>query len=393
MSPRVGLVVAFGSCWSADAARSPFREKEVVAGAHPYLKRRFAEAGRLVPADFEAASRLPFRKPSLRSGPSRLGGKNYDITAAQCANYTHTDACYDGDASVIDDDAVLGAPSDPGACARCGYFPEGAPSTFMDCVECADDGDTIVVLYDDCTGLCADADTAAYFAALGFGDLDTSACVLYPNCYDDFVDYATDGTIDQYVSNDDGGASYSYSFSYGGYVGACSENCATCDGPGSADCASCDEGYELTGDTDGDGFGFCTAVAVPTATYAPTIDESSATPSIAPTALPPGYFPNTLASTTCDAAHYHTVSWCHHNDNGICVANQGECDALSGRMTEGVGCNGPQGSGCSCCRRASATSSAAASPSRRTAVGRSGPAASWRTPSSRTPSPSRPRPT
>ena len=265
MSPRVGLVVAFGSCWSADAARSPFRAKEVVAGAHPYLKRRFAEAGRLVPADFEAASRLPFRKPSLRSGPSRLGGKNYDITAAQCANYSHTDACYDGDASVIDDDAVLGAPSDPGACARCGYFPEGAPSTFMDCVECADEGDTIVVLYDDCTGLCADADAAAYFAALGFGDLDTSACVLYPNCYDDFMDYATDGTVDQYVSNDDGGASYSYSFSYAyGYGGACSENCATCDGPGSADCASCDEGYELTGDTDGDGFGFCTAVAVPT---------------------------------------------------------------------------------------------------------------------------------
>lgn len=67
------------------------------------------------------------------------------------------------------------------------------------------------------------------------------------------------------------------------------------------------------------------------------------------TSLPDSLWPaNTLAS--CSAATYAEVQYCYHQHDGICVSNSTECDALDGVFHDGVGCGGPQGSGCSCCK-------------------------------------------
>ena len=69
-------------------------------------------------------------------------------------------------------------------------------------------------------GLCASDDaTIAYYAALGFGDLETSSCVAYPECYptDDISGFSQTGTNSLFI--DDDGSSYSYSYgSDGGYA-------------------------------------------------------------------------------------------------------------------------------------------------------------------------------
>ena len=211
----LGTHVDMEMAWAKPPGESFRLPRALVEGAHPYLKAVFGERGFLRAGDFAAASKTPRDGAAVpsRSAAARLGAIDYDtVDSATCAEYTSTTSCggFDGD-----DDTVLNAPSAPGTCAACGYGPDGQEFTFMDCLTCADDGYEIVVLYDDCTGLCADADGVAYYATLGFAGLDDSACTLYGNCYDEVSEYATDGTNDQYAH---GGASYSYS--YGGSGGS-----------------------------------------------------------------------------------------------------------------------------------------------------------------------------
>ena len=158
------------------------------------------------------------------------------------------------------------------------------------------------MLYDDCTGLCADADAAAYYADLGFGDLTSSACTMSMNCYPDFMDYDTGGANAQYRDDDA-------------------------------------DAYATAGPT------AAPAAAAPTA------------PDLAPTAAPSGDLPVWLwplnLLTTCQAAKEHEVNYCYQQNNGgICVTSEAECDVFNGRYNEGTGCGGPGGNGCTCCKNA-----------------------------------------
>ena len=182
--------------------------RSLVPSAHPYLAARFAETGALTLEDFERAAATPIVggtvkpvKRATHAAVSRVGVVSYAIDAETCAANTATEGCYDGDASSIDDDTAVGA--DPTACSKCGYMSSPSGS-FADCLTCADDDSSLVVLYDDCTGLCAGADGVSYLETLGFATLDDSACTLYANCYDSAVSAETGGTNAQYIDGDDG---------------------------------------------------------------------------------------------------------------------------------------------------------------------------------------------
>jgi hypothetical protein len=245
------------------AHAAAFGKKELVDTAHPVLKKAFAEHGRLTKADFAVASATPWEAPppqrahaTPRQKASKLGGyvdESFDDSL--CDLYVQSgDLCFDGDASDIDDDTVLAAPSTPGACVTCGYFTaeDAVYSDWMDCQTC-EDGYEIIVFYDDCTGGCVAADSTSYYTDMGFGTLATSSCVAIDPCYDDDAinEYPTDGTVSLFVDDDDG-SSYSYSYAY-----SCYEGCASCDGPGNMDCDSCDNGCDVEGDADQDGYGSC----------------------------------------------------------------------------------------------------------------------------------------
>ena len=130
-----------------------------------------------------------------------------------CAAYTGSGAaCFEGDLSELDDDFAVALA--PGACATCGYgedAPSGGLDDWFDCITCANAGEEIIVLFDDCTGTCVDAAGKAVWEGLGYADLDDSACEATRACYDDdnFVDsLALGGTNTKY--GDDGSYSYSY---------------------------------------------------------------------------------------------------------------------------------------------------------------------------------------
>lgn len=207
---RASLLIA-----AAGARKELGGTKELVAGAHPYLKSQFSKTGKLTGEDFAAAEKIPYKKalPKLRA--SRLGAHNTDVTSEDCATAMSAE-CEPFVGS--DDDVVGNAPSTPGACAACGFFDfaSGETAGFMDCVTCADDGYEILVLFDDCTGMCVDASSMEYYARFGFAGLDDSACTLYTACYDEgsaALSASLGGTNAMYASD---GGSYSYSYSYGG---------------------------------------------------------------------------------------------------------------------------------------------------------------------------------
>ena len=209
----MAVVVALAAALLPGAAATLPRRR-LVAGAHPLLEARFSETGELTAADFAAAAEAAAPADARRAAPrpravGRLGSVSYDVDDAACDAYTSTTACYDGDASSIGDDMVRATA--PGACASCGYA-EVQSGAYHDCLTCADAAHDIVVLFDDCTGLCADGDGVAFYESLGFATFDESACTLYANCYDSFVDAETGGTNAMYIAGDDDGASYSYSY-------------------------------------------------------------------------------------------------------------------------------------------------------------------------------------
>ena len=178
------------------ASRRLGSPKQLVDTAHPLLKARWEATGKLTLADIEAAAAAPEwrteRAVRGRDRVSRLGSINDDRTAADCAAYTGSGAaCFDGDQSYFDDDFVVALA--PGACATCGYSdsaPSGGNKDFRDCITCADAAYEIIVLFDDCTGVCVDTAGKATLEGMGFADLDDSACEATRACYDDdnFVD-------------------------------------------------------------------------------------------------------------------------------------------------------------------------------------------------------------
>ena len=87
----------------------------------------------------------------------------------------------------------------------------------------------------------------------------------------------------------------------------------------------------------------------PPKTYPPT-PKPAPPETYSPTELPIRYYPNDLPASTCNEAHYHTVSHCHNFERGVCVKNSLECDHFEGEYLEDEGCNAPGGSGCSCCK-------------------------------------------
>lgn len=232
-------------------------QRELVRTAHPHLKARFAATGKLTSEDFAAAAAMPLGKTPARARPraSRVSEIMFDLfDDATCAQYTSTTQCYAGGAE-SDDDIVLASGEVPGACDMCGFLDyengeTGGDTNWMDCAICADDGHEIVVLFDDCTGLCASASGAAYYESFGFATLDDSACTVYADCYpaDASALFAElNGTNTQYIDDDSWSFSYlqlySYSYSYSfSYLQLyeCADHCATCDAPGNYDCDSCE---------------------------------------------------------------------------------------------------------------------------------------------------------
>ena len=219
MMIRLALLVT-GAC--AQVPSFLKEKKSLVKTAHPHLVAAYQLKGKLEAADFAEAAKTPMPKREVSTpkhkalaheAPSRLGGIDYGPTAEDCAAATFTTGCYDAaDSGLIDDDVVIAAPSVPASCAVCGFNDHVEDvSGFFDCVSC-NDGYSIVVTFSDCTGICADAEAAAYYADFGFGDLDTSECTAYGNCAD-YTSYSTEGTIAQYI-DDDSSYSYSYSYSY-----------------------------------------------------------------------------------------------------------------------------------------------------------------------------------
>ena len=87
----------------------------------------------------------------------------------------------------------------------------------IDCLTC-EEGYEIVPVHDDCTGFCVKSGASVdYFKSLGFGDLATSTCTAYLDCYEDeertaIESLPTDGTNDFLPG--EGAGSYSYSYSY-----------------------------------------------------------------------------------------------------------------------------------------------------------------------------------
>mmetsp|Transcript_12291 Transcript_12291/g.43467 ORF Transcript_12291/g.43467 Transcript_12291/m.43467 type:complete len:411 (+) Transcript_12291:77-1309(+) len=213
--------------------------KQLVDTAHPSLKAAFAKNGELTYADMEAAAAAVkgsggSHKAVTRPGvASRLGFLNTTIGSTKCDRFTTEEFCYQG----WTPEASPPNPLKPGRCTSCGYFDgkeaqelaRKQPTAFSDCLAC-EEGYELIVLYDDCTGMCAGRDvdilnvtlddnstftfTALNFMELaGFGNLETSACTAYANCYEESVgiyDFSTNGTNDQYGF----GESYSYSYSY-----------------------------------------------------------------------------------------------------------------------------------------------------------------------------------
>jgi predicted outer membrane repeat protein len=167
---------------------------------------------KLTQADSEAATPAAARTVRGKHAASRLGGISDDATATDCALYTGSgDACWGGDQSVFDDDVLQSIV--PGACATCGYG-EGAPTGLYNladaCITCADAGYEIVVLWNDCTGICVDAAGKALLEDGGLAGLDDSACAPYRACYDDetFLDtLSLGGTNTNYDF-------FSYSYDY-----------------------------------------------------------------------------------------------------------------------------------------------------------------------------------
>lgn len=195
--------------------------KQLVPGAHPHLHEVFRATGALTHGDLDAASKMPWKRAAPRAAPSRLGGLDTSNTADECAQYSSTTQCFAG-GSAGDDDVWNGV-SDPGACAMCGFvdFGAGETSDFKDCAICAGDA-TLVVLFDDCTGLCAtDTGAETHWAGLGFGSLESSSCVPHANCYPEghFANVSQLGSNTMFV---DDGSSYSYSYqSPSGTMWAC----------------------------------------------------------------------------------------------------------------------------------------------------------------------------
>jgi len=226
---------------SRGAARPGSQPKRLVPTAHPLLHERLEAHGKLTLSDFAAAHAAPAPSreakaaAASRARASRLGGLDTSTDDADCAANVHT-TC--GSPDLLDDDVVVAYP--PDECASCAYGAAGSLGA-LDCQTCADGG-KIIVLFSDCTGLCASDDaTITYYTALGFGDLDTSACVAYPECYstDDISGFSQTGTNSLFL--DDDGSSYSYSYgsdddydgaygnSYGGGDGAYGNSGATDD--------------------------------------------------------------------------------------------------------------------------------------------------------------------
>ena len=189
--------------------------KSLVPGAHPALKARFAKNEALTAADFDDASKVPMKRAVPRVAPARLGSISYNKSVEECAQFTSTTECYDGNWNGDDDDVIVGSGSSPAACAMCGFsdFSAGEVTyAFSNCVIC-DANTTLMVVYDDCSGVCAADAAVDYYSRLGFGNLDTSACVAHGNCYPDDASIFTalmGGTNANFVTS-----SYSYSYSYG----------------------------------------------------------------------------------------------------------------------------------------------------------------------------------
>ena len=226
------LLAARGSRKTTRASRRLGSPKQMVDTAHPLLKARWEATGKLTLADIEAAAAAPEwrteRAVRGRDRVSRLGSINDDRTADMCAAYTGSGAaCFEGDLSELDDDFIVSL--EPGACATCGYgedAPSGGQDDWSDCITCANAGEEIIVLFDDCTGICVDVAGKAFWEGLGYADLDDSACEATRACYDDdgFVDTLSLGGTNTNFIDDDG--SYSYLFhdhEHGLY--ACFDDC------------------------------------------------------------------------------------------------------------------------------------------------------------------------
>ena len=240
---------------TTSAGRRLGSPKQLVDTAHPLLKARWEATGKLTLADIEAAAAAPEwrteRAVRGRDRVSRLGSINDDRTADVCAAYTGSGAaCFEGDLSELDDDFIVSLA--PGACATCGYgedAPSGGQDDWSDCITCANAGEEIIVLFDDCTGTCVDAAGKAFWEGLGYADLDDSACEATRACYDDdgFVDSLSLGGTNAKYAGDDGSYSYSYDddggdddFSLEGCLDDCNfiktdDDCSEC--WGSWDCA------------------------------------------------------------------------------------------------------------------------------------------------------------
>jgi len=199
--------------------------KTLVPHAHPLLKEAYEAHGYLLGQDFAAAAAAPAaglsearEKAVAAHKAARLGSTNDDITSSQCDEHVHTSGISYPESY---DDDFWGGYS-PSECASAGYSDEAKYLGFDDCLTC-NNGASIVVLYSDCTGLCATSGDGAhdYYLGLGFGDLDSSACDAVAACYDfDVADYhGTGGTNTQFIG------SYSYSFSDDDYLetGTCLE--------------------------------------------------------------------------------------------------------------------------------------------------------------------------
>jgi len=171
--------------------------KELVPTAHPFLKERFAKnGGRITMKDIADAQKeapvaeevmetnrksIIARQTLKKANPKRIGSVNDDITEAQCDIYTNNggDSCSQGG---LDDDlpVALGY----GSCATCGYMSYSYEMTELDCLTCTGT-DVLIVLYDDCTGVCAPGDAYISYALLGLATMANSACDCIDACYDD----------------------------------------------------------------------------------------------------------------------------------------------------------------------------------------------------------------
>ncbi|KAJ1448180.1 hypothetical protein M885DRAFT_501215 [Pelagophyceae sp. CCMP2097] len=221
--------------------------KDLVETAHPHLKAMFAKNGELTMADFvAAAAQLPVetnqggqRHAAKQDGSARLGA--IEPGPDDCAPFlSPRELCYSGDYNG-DDDFLAFSPILPSACSTCGFYPPAKQAAafanklnFADCVTCEADAE-LIVLYSDCTGLCASttpnedkavfvggirADTTfGFLQLLGLGSRDESACTAFQSCYagadlDALLALPLQGTNFVFAfENDDGGSSYSYSYS------------------------------------------------------------------------------------------------------------------------------------------------------------------------------------